>query len=71
MYAPTVGMGAQRMLQIEIARERDYCTVFDLDTAFLNATLKEDVYISLPPCWQEQEGKRTVKKLEKASYVKL
>ena len=45
VYAPTVGMVAQRMLLVEIASARDHCAVFDLDCAFLNAPLKEEVYI--------------------------
>ena len=43
LYAPTIGMVALRMMLSEIANDGDYCVIFDLDCAFLNAPLKEEV----------------------------
>ena len=67
LYAPTVSFTAQRLMLVEIAKNRDHVKVFDLDCAFLNAHLNECVYISIPPAWSKK-GESRVKRLKKALY---
>jgi hypothetical protein len=67
VYAPTVSMVAQRGLLIEATSKKDFCSFFDIDCAFLNATLNEDIFVSIPECWRKP-GESPVKKLKKALY---
>ena len=66
-YAPLVAMPAHCYLLTPAAAEGDYVKGFDIDCAFLNADLNEEVYASLPKVCQ-QEGRAGVKRLVKALY---
>ena len=67
VYAPTVSMIAQRGLLVEACAQNDFCLVFDIDCAFLNAELSERIYVSIPEVWRKP-GESPVKKLKKALY---
>ena len=67
VYAPVVTMAAHRYLLVEAAACGDHVRAFDIDCAFLNADLNEEVYVGLPKIWGE--GNRVeVKRLKKALY---
>ena len=68
-YSPTLRMAALRLfLTISAARKfKQSVRHFDVDTAFLNAELKEEVYVNIPP--GAQKPTKTSKwRLHKALY---
>jgi hypothetical protein len=67
-YAPTVRMDSLRTL-IAIATYEDLeIHHLDIDTAFLNATLDEDIYIAQPAGFEDPEKPDYVCKLNKSLY---
>ena len=67
VYAPVVTMAGHRYFLTSAAAQGHHIKCFDIDCAFLNAPLKEEVYIKLPKVWQEQ-NKTDVRRLIKALY---
>ena len=67
VYAPVVAMAAHRYLLTEAASEGNYIKAFDIDCAFLNADLREEVFVTLPEVWRK-EGEKPVRRLVKALY---
>ena len=68
-YAPVISQGANRYFLTQTAAEGRYLTPFDIDCAFLNATLNEDeqINVRLPPEWVG-DNESAIKKLYKALY---
>ena len=67
VYAPVVTMAGQRYFLTSAVSQGHYIKCFDIDCAFLNAPLKEEVYVRLPKVWQES-NKTDVRRLIKALY---
>ena len=69
LFAPTLSMPAHRMLLVDTARDGNYLVAFDIDCAFLHASLNdnEQINILLPAEWREANEK-PVKRLLKALY---
>ena len=66
-FSPVVTHSANRLLLTEAIVESDFVVAYDLDSAFLNATLNREVFCRLPPVWAEKH-KVEVVKLVKALY---
>lgn len=66
IYAPVPGSDSFRVLVSISAQQRLYMHQLDVSTAFLNAPLKEEVYVQLPKV--VTNGQRVVVKLRKALY---
>ena len=67
VYAPVVTTEGQRYFLSLAASQGHYIKCFDIDCAFLNAPLKEEVYVRLPKVWQE-ENKGDVQQLTKERW---
>jgi hypothetical protein len=67
-YSPTVGMKSLKYM-LALAAHNDWeIRQIDFDTAFLNATLKEDIYVQIPEGYRGQFPPGTVLKLNRALY---
>ena len=70
-YAPVVSWASIRMLLCCTLQYGWYTRQVDFSNAFVHATLKEDVYITLPAMFQDNSGedsRELVLKLEKSLY---
>ena len=67
VFAPTLSMTAHRILLTKAARDGDYIKCFDIDSAFLNASVDMNLLIKLPENFVKP-GEPTVKRLKKALY---
>ncbi len=68
LFSPTISMVAHRLTLIEIAAKKDFLLGFDIDNAFLNAPIEDEVYIIIPEVWRDKISGSPVKRLVKALY---
>jgi hypothetical protein len=66
-FAPVVSQPAAKHLVITAASRGDHLSLFDLDSAYLNAILKTEVLIKLPPDIAEKNAGQ-IRLLKKALY---
>ena len=68
-HAPVVSWGTIRTILTMSLHYHWETMQIDFSNAFTQATLKNPVYVSLPPCFMNKRGDRkTILKLEKALY---
>jgi transposase InsO family protein len=69
-YAPTLRIKSLRILLVLVVKYKLKLKQYDFDTAFLNATVSEDIYVQQPPGFVEYDdnGYPLVWKLLKALY---
>lgn len=68
MIAHVARMDAIRILIALVAYMEFKIFQMDVNSAFLNGNLKEEVYVKLPPGFEEAELTNHVLKLDKALY---
>ena len=67
-FSPTVRMKSIKLLLALAAQQDMEIKQIDFETAFLNATLEEEIYIEPPPGWVMKNPKCNVLRLLKALY---
>ena len=67
-FAPTMHIKTARVLLALAAKHKMSCRQYDVSTAFLHASLKEDVYVKQPPGHVVPGKENCVYKLKKAMY---
>ena len=67
-FAPTMHIKTARVLLALAAKHKMSCRQYDVSTAFLHASLKEDVYVKQPPGHVVAGKESWVYKLRKAMY---
>ena len=67
-FAPTMHIKTARVLLTLAARHGIEARLYDVSTAFLHASLKEDVYVKQPPGHEVAGKENHVYKLKKAMY---
>ncbi|GKG31772.1 retrovirus-related pol polyprotein from transposon TNT 1-94, partial [Tanacetum coccineum] len=67
-FAPVARIEAIRIFVANVAHKNMTIYKMDIKTAFLNVELKEEVYVSQPEGFVDQDNPSHVYKLEKALY---
>src|ERR1700742_4070392 len=67
-FAPVAKMSSLRTILALAARHGWPIEVFDFNSAFLNSTLEEDIYMQLPPGAEGSDNQKLVAHLRKALY---
>ena len=68
VFAPTINPVTVRILLTLAASKKLFLRQFDVKTAFLNGDLKEDIYMTQPEGFENQNSKNLVCKLQKSLY---